>query len=472
MHVSELDVRNAADAFARLAGTRHLTFLDSAMSHATLGRFSFLAADPFATLEARGGRTFWAGEEVAGDPLTVLKDKLALYRQPKRVGLPPFQGGAAGFISYDFGRRLERLPDPAAEEDGVPELLLHFYDVVLAFDHREKRAWLFSTGWPETETGRRASRAIERAQEFRRLLQSAPAPRGVGVAELDWHSNFSRADYEAAVARTVDYILAGDIFQANITQRYAARLPEGFDTVAFYERLRQVNAATFAAYLDYGDLVVASASPERFVQIYDGRVETRPIKGTARRVADPVEDARIAEALLASEKDRAENVMIVDLLRNDLSRVCRPHTVHVPALCGLESYAGLHHIVSVVSGVLEDGADACDLMRAAFPGGSITGAPKIRAMEIITEIEGRGRGLYCGSIGYFSFDGSADTNIAIRTVTFRDGEAFFGVGGGITALSDPAAEYEETLTKGARIFAAFRPDADTPAPATREADAP
>ncbi|ODN70842.1 Aminodeoxychorismate synthase component 1 [Methylobrevis pamukkalensis] len=207
--------------------------------------------------------------------------------------------------------------------------------------------------------------------------------------------------------------------------------------------------------------MVASASPERFLQVYDGRVETRPIKGTARRVADPAEDARIAEALLASEKDRAENVMIVDLLRNDLSRVCQPHTVHVPALCGLESYAGLHHIVSVVSGILEEGADIADLLRASFPGGSITGAPKIRAMEIITEIEGRGRGVYCGSIGYFSFDGSADTNIAIRTVTFRNGEATFNVGGGITALSEPPAEFDETLTKGARIFAAF---AEDPAP--------
>ncbi|SON55896.1 Para-aminobenzoate synthase component 1 [Hartmannibacter diazotrophicus] len=454
----------------RLKGAANLTFLDSSMSHATLGRFSFLAADPFATLKVERGVTTWNDEPVEGDPLTILKEKLALYRQPKRVGLPPFQGGAAGYVGYDFGRYLEDLPDPEQGLGEIPDLLLHFYDVVLAFDHREKRGWLFSTGWPEQETVARANRAIARAQEFRRLLTAEPKkPQGPGSADLDWQSNFTRPDYEAALARTIEYILAGDIFQANISQRFAAGLPEDFDPYAFYLRLRQVNAATFAAYLDYGDLVVASASPERFVQVYDGRVESRPIKGTARRVDDPAEDARIAEALLASEKDRAENVMIVDLLRNDLSRVCRPHTVHVPALCGLESYAGLHHVVSVVSGVLEDDADVTDLLRASFPGGSITGAPKIRAMEIITEIEKRARGVYCGSIGFFSFDGSADTNIAIRTVTFRHGEASFQVGGGITALSNPADEFEETLTKGARIFAAFAPDVSKEDKAAQEA---
>ncbi|MBH0239738.1 aminodeoxychorismate synthase component I [Methylobrevis albus] len=460
MHVSEIDARDPADVAARLRGMPNLTFLDSAMSHPTLGRFSFVAADPFATLKSVAGRTTWNGEPVEGHPLDVLKEKLELYRQPKRLGLPPFQGGAAGFVSYDFGARLERLPEPELPETGVPEFELHFYDVVLAFDHREKRSWLFSTGWPEIDPLPRAYRAIDRAKLFRQRLAEPPAPlAGAATAVLDWRSNFERPAYEAAIARTIEYILAGDIFQANIAQRFAADLPEGFDPFAFYQRLRSVNAATFGAFLDYGDLVVASSSPERFVQVYDGRVETRPIKGTAKRSPDPAEDARIAEALLASEKDRAENIMIVDLLRNDLSRVCRPHTVHVPALCGLETYASVHHLVSVVSGILEDGQGVTDLLKAAFPGGSITGAPKIRAMEIIAEIERHGRGVYCGSIGYFGFDGNSDTSIAIRTVTFRGRLATFHAGGGITALSEPAAEYEETLAKGARLFEAFRPPA-------------
>ena len=264
------------------------------------------------------------------------------------------------------------------------------------------------------------------------------------------------------IARTVEYILAGDIFQANIAQRLSATLPADFDAWAFYRRLRAMNPATFAAFLDYGPLKIASSSPERFAQVYDGRVETRPIKGTIRRSADPDEDKRLAETLLASEKDRAENVMIVDLLRNDLSRVCKPHTVHVPALNGLESYATVHHLVSVVSGELRDGLDVVDLIGAAFPGGSITGAPKIRAMEIITELEGVERGVYCGSIGYLGFDGASDTNIAIRTVSFVGGEALVFGGGGITALSDPADEYDETIVKASRVLEAFRPAGEGP----------
>ena len=251
------------------------------------------------------------------------------------------------------------------------------------------------------------------------------------------------------------YILEGDIFQANIAQRFRAACPARFDPLAFYERLRAINAAPFAAFLDFGDIAVASSSPERFLKVQGTRVETRPIKGTAPRSSDPAEDAKALGTLLASEKDRAENVMIVDLLRNDLSRVCRPHSVEVPVLCGPESYASVHHLVSVVTGELAPGKDALDLLAAAFPGGSITGAPKVRAMQIIAELERVPRGVYCGAIGYFGFDGAMDTNIAIRTVVFRNREASVHAGGGITLLSDPAAEYDETLAKVRRIFAAF-----------------
>ncbi|WP_181706889.1 aminodeoxychorismate synthase component I [Chthonobacter rhizosphaerae] len=463
MLVRSLSLRDPVEVVRRLSGLPNVTFLDSAMAHATLGRFSFVAADPFATFKVEGGVATWNGERIAEGgraALAVLKEKLALYRQVSVPGLPPFQGGAAGFLAYDFGRELERLPTPETLQPGVPQVLLHFYDVVFAWDHRENRAWLVSTGWPETDPLARERRAAARADAFEERL-AAPAlftGTGVGTAELAFQSNFTRPEYEAIIARTVEYILAGDIFQANIAQRFSARLPADFDAFAYYQRLRARNAATFAAWLDYGPLKIASSSPERFAQVYEGRVETRPIKGTIRRSAHPLEDMNLAGVLLGSEKDRAENVMIVDLLRNDLSRVCRPHTVHVPALNVLETYATVHHLVSVVTGVLDEGRDVVDLLAAAFPGGSITGAPKIRAMEIITELEKVERGVYCGSIGYLGFDGAADTNIAIRTVTFVNGEAILFGGGGITALSDPADEYDETLVKASRVLATFRPE--------------
>jgi para-aminobenzoate synthetase component 1 len=272
---------------------------------------------------------------------------------------------------------------------------------------------------------------------------------------LRWRSNFDRQAYEAAVETVRDYIRAGDIYQANIAQRFTAELPPGFGPFALYRRLRATNPATFGAYLAFEGLSIASSSPERFLKLSGREVETRPIKGTVRRVDDPDEDRRRAQALLADPKERAENIMIVDLLRNDLSRICEPHSVRVPTLCGLESYASVHHLVSVVTGTLRAGLDALDLVAATFPGGSITGAPKLRAMDIITEIEGDARELYCGAIGAIGFDGSLDTSIAIRTVFMDDRTAVLQAGGGITLLSEPGPEYEETLTKAARVFQAF-----------------
>ncbi len=271
-----------------------------------------------------------------------------------------------------------------------------------------------------------------------------------------WRSNFSRESYIEAVRRVIDLILAGDIFQANIAQRFTAGLPSTFDPLSFYCHLRLLNPAPFAALLRYGKLTIASSSPERFLKL-DGRdVETRPIKGTIARAADSEEDQRRIEILNASEKDRAENTMMVDLLRNDLSRVCTADSVDVVALCQLETYASVHHLVSIVAGTLAGGADAISLLRACFPGGSITGAPKVRSMKIITEIERVAREVYCGSIGFIGFNGHMDTNIAIRTVTINADQAVFYAGSGITALSDPANEYEEMLAKAQRLFHAFQ----------------
>lgn len=459
MHVREIAWLEPPVAAARLRPLGGLAFLDSAMRHSSLGRYSYVTAAPFGRLVVEHGRSHWNGEQTGKEPLYELAQLMRRFAHQGHEGLPPFQTGAIGFFSYEMGRLIERLPRPAAAAVGpVPEIMLGFYDVVVAFDQIANRTWIVSSGYPEKVRSRRLARARERAELFEARLafdvSRAPGP-APPIPRSRWSSNFERKNYETAVARVIHYILEGDIFQANVAQRLISDLPFGYDPWAFYLKLRRRNAATFCAYLELGEFALASSSPERFLKVENREVETRPIKGTAPRANDPEQDSRSAEALLASEKDRAENIMIVDLLRNDLSRVCRPHSVKTPTLVSLESYAGVHHLVSSVTGRLMGGKTALDVLVAAFPGGSVTGAPKLRAMEIITEIEREARGAYCGAIGCLGFNGFMDTNIAIRTVTFLNGQASFHVGGGITALSNPAAEYQETLDKAERILQAF-----------------
>jgi para-aminobenzoate synthetase component 1 len=447
MHVIEVDFCDPAEAAHALSHLPFLTFLDSATANEKLGRYSFIAADPFARMEGRQADSGWTAR---------LKSLLADYEMAPMPGLPPFQGGAAGLFSYELGRSLERLPKAALDDLAFPDLSLGFYDVVVAFDCVQRRGWVLSTGLPERESAPRAARAIERGRWFESQLGRAPAARGGGNISLEgWTSNFTKSGYERAVREVIERILAGDIFQANLSQRFEAATPPDFDHFGFYRHLRKINPAPFAAYLEHDDFVIASASPERFLKVAGDRVEARPIKGTRPRFADAVLDSLQGQALKESRKDRAENVMIVDLLRNDLSKVCVPGSVQAPQLCGLESFATVHHLVSSVVGRLREGQGAVDVLAAAFPGGSITGAPKVRAMEIIAELEGHARGPYCGAIGYLGFNGAMDLNIVIRTASFRRGACVVQAGGGIVTASDPAAEYEETLDKARRIFEAF-----------------
>ncbi|MDE2385163.1 MAG: aminodeoxychorismate synthase component I, partial [Alphaproteobacteria bacterium] len=401
---------------ARLRGQQHLTLLESVQRHEHLGRWSFLACNPAETLR----------EDQGAAALEAIRRDLADRVVAPIPGLPPFQGGWAGFISYDAGWAFQAARHPPQFKPLCPSVIFHRYETVIGFDHLQERAFIIGPGAPALE----------------KLLRHKPPITGSHVIE-GWRSNFTRDAYEKAIAQTVEYILAGDIFQANITQCFSAGVPEDFDAFAFYRKLRNLNPATFAAFLDYGDVKVASSSPERLVKMEGRALEARPIKGTRRRDADPAHDAALIAELQSSRKDRAENVMIVDLLRNDLSRIAKPGTVKVPVLCGLESYANVHHLVSVVEAGLRDGLDAIDLLQNVFPGGSITGAPKIRAMEIIAELEQQARGLYCGSIGWMGHNGHADFNITIRTALFAGGKAYVQGGGGITARSQPAAEYEE-----------------------------
>jgi para-aminobenzoate synthetase component 1 len=444
----EIAYGDPAMLLRRFAGQRDLTFLDSALQQGELGRYSYLAADPFETFTLAQGES---GEAA----LARLDRRLKRWKLERVAGLPPFQGGFAGFFAYEFARLLEPHVMAKTPPPDIPPVTLHAYDTIVAFDHQTRQCWIISTGFPETDPRSRIGRAEERLAQLEFLcLASVHGLTGDNAIE-GWQSNFTRSAYEAAVRRTIDYVLAGDIFQANISQRFTAAMPADFSPLGHYLVLRYRNPATFGAFLDYGAVKIASSSPERLISFDGATAEARPIKGTRRRDPDPSIDAELKAELLASRKDRAENVMIVDLLRNDLSRVCEPGSVQVPVLCGLESYASVHHLTSIVTGRLAPGRSRGDLISACFPGGSITGAPKIRAQEIIAEIEQVPRNIYCGSIGFLSFTGHMDLNIAIRTVLFHDGRAAFQGGGGITAKSQPADEYEETLAKVNRIAQSF-----------------
>jgi para-aminobenzoate synthetase component 1 len=441
------------DVVRRLAHLPHLLFLDSAEQHSDRGRYSYVAAAPVEWLpgSVSAGRSLLGslGEKYQRRSLRAHADQL-----------PPFRGGYAGLFGYGLAREFERIPPPESDEFRVADLAIARYESVVAFDHFTERAWLLGThrcrknfdlilSYLATPTPERMTEPARRVEPVRHLAPQHPLPGFPGVT-----SNFSRDEYEAAVRRAVEYIHAGDCFQVNLSQRLLAPLRE--HPLELYGRLRQLNPAPFAGYFDLGDFQILSASPERFLRVHpDGEVETRPIKGTRPRGATVEEDAALARELAASPKDRAENVMIVDLLRNDIGKVCEYGSVRVPRLCEVESFRFVHHLVSEVLGKLRPGLGPLDLLAAAFPGGSVTGAPKVRAMEIIAELEPTARGPYCGSLGWIGFDGTMDTNILIRTFTAGRGWVQFPVGGGIVADSDPAREYEETLHKAAGLLQAL-----------------
>ena len=450
------------DVCHRLRELPYCIFLDSALRDPRLGRYSFVAADPFAYCEVRAD---------GSDALATLARRMQPLWAPTVEGLPPFQGGAAGLLAYDLNRSLERVPAAQCDEFQVPALAVGIYDVVVAFDHLCRRAWVVSQGLPELDAGRRLRRAAQRLDEVlgwlagrtpaaRPAAERPPLARSQLAAQYpvaddpELTSNFTARGYCDMIHRGIEYIRAGDVFQVNLAQRLL--YPARHDPWTLYLRLRARNPATFAGYFDLGDFQLVSASPERFLAVRGGQVETRPIKGTCQRYGNPEADLYAAGGLCASEKDRAENVMIVDLLRNDLARVCRPESLRVTDLCRLEVYQYVQHLVSVVVGTLMPGRTPLDAVRAAFPGGSITGAPKVRAMEIIQELEPNARGAYCGSLGYLGFDGTLDLSILIRTITAGRGWWQMPVGGGIVAQSVPAHEYAETWHKAVGLLRALR----------------
>jgi len=436
--------------FAAFLDLPYPVLLDSPQSGNTPARYSYLAADPFmvvrskdqqVSVEKRGKISV-----LAGSPFDVLRDLLGRYRTAPVAGLPPFQGGAIGYLAYELAHHLELLPGAAENNLGLPELNIAFYDWVVARDETTGETWAIATGLPDGGEAGARDRLDWIEERIHKPPATASTPRPAVTASRVT-SNFTKDAYLRAVRTVKDYIAAGDVYQVNITQRFEADITG--DPWELYRRLRHVNPSPFSAYLGFPEVSVLSASPEEFLKLEDGLLRTRPMKGTRPRGISASEDRKVASELLASEKDRAENVMIVDLMRNDLGRVCVPGSISVPELFAIEEYPTVYQMVSTVTGRTYAGVGPVEILEACFPGGSVTGAPKIRAMEIIDEIEPVQRSVYCGAIGYIGFDGSLLMSVPIRNILVTGNKAYIQVGGGIVADSDPDAEYRESLDKAA-----------------------
>ena len=446
----------AFDLFRLLADEPHSFFLDSGMDAPVLGRYSFIGSHPFLIFRSKGTnlQLDWRDrvEQRSGDPFDALQEILNQFQSSPLPGDLPFIGGV-GYLGYPLRCFIEELPTTAHDDLKLLDCYFAFYDAVVVFDHLSNQVYLCGSDAGESYTNGH-QRQVDR---LRSILQSEKhcSQHRCEVSTFDLshftkypiRSNFSKTDYLSTVQRAKAYIASGDIYQVNLSQRLSTLID--LPPAELYARLRQLSPVPYGAYLHCGDFHILSASPERFLHFSPSSrtVETRPIKGTRPRGLTPELDRKLAIELLHSEKDLAELLMIVDLERNDLGRVCEIASIHVPERVALESYSNIHHLVATVRGTLRRDADRIDLLRSCFPGGSITGAPKIRAMELIDELEPTDRGVYTGAIGYFGFDGTMDLNIAIRTCILKEGRAYFHVGGGIVADSEPEAEYQETLDK-------------------------
>ena len=436
------------DIFPSFLDLPYPVLLDRMLSSPLGARFSYLTADPFVVVRSKGKHVEIESkdgiEHREANPFDVLQEICRSYTVSPAPGLPPFQGGAIGYLAYELGHHLETLPRGAEDDLGLPEMNIGFYDWVLAQDHATGDTWAIATGLPDASK----EKAEERLEHIGDILRRPAPPSHTSepsheAASIE--SSFSRDAYLRAVDTAKEYIVRGDVYQVNISQRFVGSLT--CEPWELYLRLRQVNPAPFAAYLHYPEVTVLSASPEEYLRLEGHAIETRPMKGTRPRGRTPGEDRRMAAELLASEKDRAENVMIVDLMRSDLGKVCTVGSIHVPRLFTVEKHPTVFQMVSTVQGQTRADVDAVDVLKACFPGGSVTGAPKIRAMEIIDELEPTQRSVYCGAIGYIGFNGSMLTSIPIRILLAKGENVYFQVGGGIVADSDPWAEYQETLDK-------------------------
>jgi para-aminobenzoate synthetase component 1 len=434
---------DSARLFLHIAEQQWSIFLDSGLAEKRQGRFDILATDPMITLVTEGNKTtIYSGEscEIShDDPFNLIKKYLP-WQEP--ISELPFNGGAMGYFSYDLGRRLEILPNLAADIENIPDMAVGIYHWAVVIDHQEEKSYL--VGNTETE------------QEWHKLTQIFSAYPNEELSDTTFKvtsavkSNMTEIAYTQAFNQIKNYLKEGDCYQVNLAQRFVAECEGNLWTA--YCALRQLNSAPFSAYFNLLNMQILSSSPERFLKVSSAHVETKPIKGTRPKKSNQQENQQQIDSLKNSLKDRAENLMIVDLLRNDISKTCIEGSVKVPKLFDIESYETVHHLVSTVSGKLNPKYHALDLLRSCFPGGSITGAPKIRAMEIIEELEPNRRGVYCGSMAYIGFDGNMDSNITIRTLVHSNNTLRFWAGGGIVYDSIKDEEYQESFDKAAAML--------------------
>lgn len=433
---------NAFEIYTLFKDEKDSFILDSGMDEKKLGRYSFISSRPFDFIKLKNCKV---------NPLDKLKEKLDRYKVENNTEIP-FIGGAVGYLSYDIGNYIEKLPRTAIDDTDVYDLYFGFYNFVIVVDHLLNKTFIATPGIDE-QIESNILKDIE-TKILNANKKDLEFDKNENIDEVKLSSNFKKSEYINAIEKVRDYIKQGDIYQANLTQRFSGKT--NLSSYQLYKRLRDVSKAPFAAFLNFENYQVLSNSPERFIKCIDNTIEARPIKGTRPRGKTVEEDIRLQEELRNSEKDKAELLMIVDLERNDLGKVSKIGTVKVPELFVIEPYANVSHLVSTVTGKLKDSLSSTDIIKATFPGGSITGAPKIRAMEIIDELEPTQRNVYTGSVGYIGFNGDMDFNIAIRTLIKKDENIFFQVGGGITWDSNPEEEYQETLDKAKSIMKAVR----------------
>jgi para-aminobenzoate synthetase component 1 len=449
-----IDPNKIFDIVATSYGT---VFLNSSLEHNHYGRYSFIGIDPVDTISPESGLSL---QQQLNSRHCEPGNATSSHCEPGyawRGNLPPFTGGLMGYLSYDYAKHLEpgasvipantRVWNAGIQE--VPHYWFGVYNQVFAFDRQEKICYLLVTKLPDINTDGLLSKLED-------IYNSAAATPDIDINKpepLTPKSNFTKKTYINAVKQAMEYIKAGDIFEANLAQKFSTKIDDKYSPEKLFSYLQYKNPAPFSAYLNLDKLKILSASPERFIKITDNEVEVRPIKGTIRRSADPGRDNFLAQTLQSGSKERAENIMIVDLMRNDLSKICEADSIVVKQLCGLESFTNMHHLVSVINGKLRPDVSMFDIIKGVFPAGSITGAPKIRAMQIIDELEqNTPRGVSYGSIGYIGFNGNIDLSVAIRTITIHDDELSFHVGGAVTLYSDPGAEYEESMLKAQKLF--------------------
>jgi len=426
-------------------------FLDSSLVNPLLGRYSFIGFDPFETFQGRGEKT-----------LSRLKERFNLYQENIKAPFTPFPSGLVGFLSYDLGHKLENIRQKRKDDQALPDGFFGFYDTVITIDHLAEKIYITSTGFPEQRKDLRSKRAHEQINRIRRKINSCLSTRqpfkflsqgpSSNNGSLNFMSNFTKKEYCRAIEKALEYIRQGDIYQVNLAQRFCLDIKhKNVDPGFLYLALRGLSPSCFGAYFDAGPFQIISSSPERFLQVTGQVVQTRPMKGTRSRGETKTQDADNRKELIKSPKEKAELLMVTDLERNDLGRVCKFGSIKVKKMRAIESYRTVFQATSTVEGVLQKKKDVFDVLKACFPGGSITGCPKIRAMGIIEELESVPRGIYTGAFGYISFPGDMDLSVLIRTLLIQKDNIYFHVGGGIVADSDPEAEYQETLVKAKAI---------------------